>query len=205
MALKLPPYFPYPLAWLRLLVNLFALFIVALFITGAEEGGVMINHPFFRLVCIGLLGGVGYVCHFNCRKLLAKFGGVKNAHWQDSLWEAIFLVLVTLGAGLVSFLLFLTVYLNDLPRMVSESGGEVPKESIIFSVFYLVGAVYLYQLEHLIRHPEPPKTVVKPPRKKSPVMRKGKPEVRPLTRDEEIDQELNAMKIKADNERRYGK
>lgn len=206
MKIKFPRYVPYPLAWLRLLVNWIALCGMVIFTETAGQNNVNITHPFFWMLCLLLMGFIGFIAHYPVRAILIKMGGISSTSMIDSLWEGVLLVMVTVNSLLVLSIAVSGLFYESILRNFANSqdfsdwNWQDPSSqtdptagSWLLFLFYCVLALYLYHLEYLARQPQT--IAAKPsPKKNPPVTPPTKISSPPLTPQQEIQQEIERLK-----------
>ncbi|ANV90886.1 hypothetical protein [Picosynechococcus sp. PCC 8807] len=199
------PAIPYPLAWLRLLINFIVLGVAGGFVDAATRNQVLTVHPFFVVIVLMLMGGTAFALHYPFRAMLAKLGGVREMGMIDSLWEAVLTVMVTVNSFFLVLLLYAGTYIGA-PFVEPESLDVVSAETIWIAIMYSAIALYLYHLEYLVRHPEVLRRYFTPPEERINLEKKPpKTKFTPRTPQQEIDLELARIKAQIDNEKRFGK
>ncbi|BAW97074.1 hypothetical protein NIES970_20190 [[Synechococcus] sp. NIES-970] len=199
------PAIPYPLAWLRLLINFVVLGVAGGFFDAASRNRVLTVHPLFVLFMLVFMGGLAFGLHYLSQWILVRLEGIRELGMIDSLWEAVLLVMVTVNSLFLVILLCAGTYIGAPfvdPETLEVSNAEIAMVFIMYSAI----ALYLYHLEYLVRHPEVLRRYFTPPEQRINLEKKPpKTELTPETRKREVDLELARLKARIENEKRFGK
>ncbi|MBV5257850.1 hypothetical protein FLX56_05365 [Synechococcus moorigangaii CMS01] len=179
------PAIPYPLAWLRLLINFIVLGVVGGLIEQASENYVLTVHPLFVLFVLVFMGGLAFGLHYLSQWILVRLGGIREMGMIDSLWEAVLLVMVTVNSFFLMLLLYAGTYIGAPfvdPRSLEATNAEI----VMIAIMYSAIALYMYHLEYLVRHPEILKRYFTPPEQRINLENPPRPSLPPRPAGEKL-------------------